>query len=197
MPELKLFHAANSRSFRALWGLEETGAPYALERIEFQAPRPAALLAANPMGKVPTLVADGVPIADSTAILLFLGDAFPGSGLAPQVGEPGRGTYLELMTYTLAVLEPILFVKLNDWDYNPNAAGWGKWETAEARLKSMLGAGPYVMGERFSAADILIGSAVAFMIDFKAVSPEPTFTDYLERLKARPAHARAMEKDAG
>ena len=197
---LTLHHAPKSRSFRILWLLEEAGVPYDLQLHDIRAEGGAdeAYRAVHPHKKVPAIVHDGVVVTESAAICAYIADAFPEAGLGPKIGDPLRGPFLTWLAYNAGVIEPAAFSRLFKWDVNTFAAAWGKWDDVERSLRSALDKGPYILGDRFSAADILIASSVKIAgFQAKLLPQEPPFTDYLERCEARPAHQRATAKDAG
>lgn len=195
---LTLYYAPKSRSIRALWMLEEIGCPYERSLVDIRTGkgRTPEYLKLNPHGKVPTLVHDGAVIPDSTAILLYLADAFPEAKLGPPVGDKERGPYLSAMLYTAAVLEPTLVAKMSGWSYDPSRVAWGTFDDALRRLRD-IAERPYVLGERFSAADILIGGTIQFAMGVGMLQKEPAFESYVARLVERPAYKRAVEKDSG
>jgi glutathione S-transferase len=195
---LTLYHCPRTRSARALWMLEEIGCSYALKLVNLRAGegRSAAYRQLNPHGKVPTLVHDAVVIPDSTAILLYLADAFPAAHLAPALDDPQRGTYLAWMTYTCGVIEPALAARHKGFEYEPSRVAWGAWEDILGRLQQgATGAQPYLLGERFSAADILIGGAIEYGLRAGDLPQEPAFVRYAAQCAARPAWKRAQAKD--
>lgn len=198
---LTLFHAPRSRSTRILWLLEELERPFQVEYVSIarmdgtpaQGPR-----SPHPDGKVPALVDDEVLITESAAIVLYLTDAYPGAGLGPQVGEPDRGAYLTWLAYSAGVIEPALAAIFGGQAQARGESArlaWGDPQNMVRRLSETLSSRPYVLGEAFSGADILVGSAVQFA---KAALPgHPEFDAYLERLTARPAFQRALARDDG
>jgi glutathione S-transferase len=198
---LTLFHAPRTRSTRILWLLEELGRPFNVEYVGVarmdgsaqQGPR-----SPHPDGKVPALVDEETLITESSAIVLYLTDAYPGAGLGPQVGEAERGAYLTWLAYSAGVIEPALYAIARGHAQGPGEAAnvaWGDPKNMERRLADTLAAHPYVLGETFSGADILVGSAVQFAA--KLLPGHPQLDAYLERLSARPAFQRAMARDDG
>jgi glutathione S-transferase len=193
---LTLYYAPRTRSIRALWMLEEIGCPYEAKLIDVMGGngRTEEYLKLNPHGKVPTLVHDGAVIPDSTAILLYLADLFPEAKLGPPIGDPARGPYLAWMLYTTGHLEPGLTAKANGWTYAPSRVAWGSFDDMLARLKSAVGR-PYVMGDHFTAVDILIGGTIQFASGFGWLPKDPSFDAYMQRLSGRPAFQRASKMD--
>jgi glutathione S-transferase len=196
---LTLYHAPQSRSSRIVWLLEELGADYALKITDI--PRPdgkGAPDSANPHPekKVPALVDDGVLITESIAIVQYLADKFPAAGIGPRIGDPKRGPYLSWLAYYAGVIEPV--VNLEFAGLGDNAVMQRTFRNRAAmdrHILSALEAGPYVLGEKFSGADILIASMGQFL---RTMLPAGAVVDaYLERCNSRPAVARALAKDGG
>ncbi len=193
-----LYHAPNTRSSTALWMLEELGAPYQLHVLntrnnENHAP---AYLAINPLGKIPALKHGDAVITETVAILLYLADAFPAAKLAPAIGDPLRGPYLRWMTMYAAALEPAVVDRAMKRDPGGRAMSpYGDFESLFKMVTDQLGAGHYFLGDKFSAADVLWGSALRWMTIWKILPEHPAVTAYLARIAGRPAQARAMAKD--
>ena len=196
---LVLHHAPQSRSSRIVWLLEELGADYRVKITDI--PRPdgnGAPDAANPHPdkKVPALVDDGVIITESSAVVLYLTDKFPAAGIGPVVGDPDRGPYLSWLAYYAGVIEPVINLEFAGLGGNEVMQRTFRDRAAlDRRLLAALEAGPYVLGKKFSGADILIASMGQFL---RTMLPAgPVVDAYLERCNARPALARAIAKDAG
>lgn len=196
---LTLFHAPQSRSSRIIWLLEELGADYSLTITDI--PRMDGSGAADPANphpdkKVPALVDDGVLITESSAIVQYLTDKFPAAGIGPQPGDKLRGPYLTWLAYYAGVIEPLVvlgFAGLAD-----NTAVQRSFRDRGAMDRRILGAlerGPFLLGEPFSGADILIASLGHF--DRSMLPAGPLVDAYLARCNARPALARAQAKDRG
>lgn len=193
---LTLFHAPNSRSSRFVWMLEELGVPYTLRPVSIFRPMTGEGVpdAANPHPdkRVPALDHDGVLLAESQAIALYLADAFPEAGLAPLPNAPERGAYLTWMAWYVAEFEPALFVGLAG-ELDGSSEKQRGYAAVLARLHSALTADTYIMGDQFTAADILIGSALAFG---RRAFPEDAVIDaYVARCRQRPAAQRALARD--
>ena len=148
------------------------------------------------MGKVPAIEDGPVKIADSSAIALYLADRYPACGLAPAIDDPLRGSYLYWMTFTPGVIEPSMAEKFNQWEVNRGSSGWGNYDLMMEVLEKGLETGPWLLGERFSAADILVGSSVYFMKLFGILPETPVLETYLKRCLARPAYVKALARDA-
>jgi glutathione S-transferase len=197
-PQLTLFHASPSRSSIVHWMLEELGEPYRLEVLNLRAgdQRKPAYLAINPMGKVPTLKDGDVVVTEVAAICCYLADTYPKAKLAPPIGDKRRGDYLKWLFYGPSCLEPAMIDKaLNRPPAPRTTAGWADYDTVIEVLRSAVGAREYLLGEQFSAADIVIGSGLRWGMLFKMFPDLPEFVTYVGRLKARPAMQRQLAKD--
>ena len=195
---LTLFHTPNTRSSTSLWMLEETGAPYQLHELDMKANEhhAPAYLAINPLGKVPALKHGDAVITETVAILLYLADAFPAAKLAPAIGDPLRGPYLRWMTTYAAAWEPAIVDRAAKRDAGARAMStYGDFDALFSSVIAQLGKGQYFLGEKFSAADVLWGSALRWMTMFKILPDEPAVAAYLARVSGRPAKARAQAKD--
>lgn len=199
MPELVHFHAPQTRSSSILWLLEELGAKREtrvlnLKKGEHKEPW---FLKINPMGKVPAITHGGVSVTEAPAIAMYLADALPDAGLAPAANDTARGTYLRWLVFNAACVEPAMLDRaLKREGGNPAMLPYGDSTTTIDALAGALAKGPYILGEKFSAADVVIGSGVRWMLMFKLLPERTEFTSYTERLSQRPALLRAMEMDA-
>lgn len=194
---IKLYWCPKTRAVRALWMLEEAGVPFELARIDIRDEKSKsdpAFRAASPLGKVPALVDGAVRINDSGAICAYVADQYPKAGLAPAIGDPNRGAYLQWLMFTNSNIEPAMMEKFSKIPPSRAAHGWGDYDSMLATLRSGLQEGPWILGERFCAADVMLGSAVHFLDMFKILGDEPVLIAYLERCMARPAAQRAMAK---
>jgi glutathione S-transferase len=197
--QIILHHAAPSRSSTALFMLEEIGASYELRVLDMQAgdQLKPAFLAINPMGKVPTIEHDGAVITEVGAICTYLADAFPAAGLAPPIGDPMRGPYLRWMFFQGNCLEPAIID--HALKREPGRRGmmpYGDYETTVGAVEKAIEKGPWFLGARYSAADVYVGSAIAWGLQFKLLPERDTFKRYVARLAERPARQRAMAIDA-
>jgi glutathione S-transferase len=200
---ITLFWCPKTRASRILWLLEEMNEPFEVRLIDIRQAESKAdpdFVAASPMGKVPALM-DTAPngtvyIADSAACALYLADRYTASGLAPAIDDPSRGQYLYWMTYTPGVIEPAMMEKFTGQQVSRASSGWGNWDTMLEVLEAGLKKGPWIMGEQFCAADVMIGSSVHFMKLFGILPDKPVFEDYVQRCLARPAFAKALARDA-
>lgn len=195
---LTFYHAPRSRSFSIFWLLEELGEPYTVELVDIRAEGgvPEAYRTIQAHKKVPAIVHDGTTVTERAAISLYLADAFPHAGLAPAIGDPMRAAYLTALVYTDAVLDPIIATKALDISYKPGDVSFGSLADAVANLEKRLGAQDYAAGDRFTAADTQLGSALHYGINISGALPRlPVFQAYLHRLLARPTLQHCMQKD--
>ncbi|MCA9670734.1 MAG: glutathione S-transferase [Myxococcales bacterium] len=202
MPEspdakLTLYYAPRTRSFTALWLLEELGEPYRLESFALHTGRHKQpdYLALNPMGKVPLVVDGDVAVAELGAMAIYLPDRYPQSKLAPAVDDPDRAAFLRWCFFSSAIMEPAYAQKFHDWSCNPSSVAWGSFEQMLAVLDAGVQPGPYLLGERFSAADVLVGSAARFGVMFGVLPKDGPAAAYAARLGDRDALARAEAID--
>lgn len=198
MSEIVLYHHPFSRAAGVVWQLEEVGRPYRLEHVELTRgeQKSDAIRALNPMGKVPILVDGEAVVTESAAIGVYLADRYAPGRLAPALDAKERGTYLRACFIPSAVVEPAAMAKLRGWEVPAGQAGFGTYESMIATLDALIGEGPYVLGETFSMADVILGGTVRYMLRFKMIEPTPRFTAYAERLGARPALQAADAKNA-
>jgi glutathione S-transferase len=197
-PQLTLYHASPSRSSIVHWMLEELGEPYKLEVLNLRAgdQRKPAYLAINPMGKVPTLKDGDVVVSEVAATCCYLADTYPKAKLAPPIGDKRRGDYLKWLFYGPSCLEPAMIDKaLNRPPAPRTTAGWADYDTVIEVLRSAVGAREYLLGEQFTAADVVIGSGLRWGMLFKMFPELPEFVTYVDRLNARPAMQRQLAKD--
>jgi len=198
-PRLTLFHSPNSRSTGALLLLEELGAPYELHVLNMKAgeQRQPAYLAVNPMGKVPALLDGDALITEQVAIYIYLADCFPQVGLAPALNDPLRGPYLRWLAFYGSCFEPAVVDRAMQREPGrPAMSPYGDFDTMLNTLVTQLAHGPWLLGDRFTAADVLWGTALAWTTGFKLVPELPEIVAYSDRVNARPAVARVKAKDA-
>lgn len=198
-PALTLHHHPHSRSAGARVMLEELGVDYRIELVNLQAgeQRRPEFLALNPLGKLPTLVDGDTVVTEQVAIYLHLADRFPDAGLAPSIGDPARGSYLRWMVYYASCFEPAVVDRAQKREpAEPMISPYRDFDSMLAALEAQLARGPWMLGDRFSAADVLWGTALSWTTGFGLVPTSPVIAQYIERAKARPAFQRAAEKDA-
>lgn len=199
-PEVTLFHSPQTRSTGALILLEELHAPYALHLLDLrgkQQQRQPEFLAINPMGKVPTIRDGDAVVTEQVAIFLYLADLFPEAGLAPPIGDPLRGPYLRWMAFYGSCFEPAIIDRAMKREPAPaSTSPYGDFDTVLSTLLGQLARGPYFLGERFTALDILWGQGLAWILEFGLVPSSSLLRDYVARIQARPAVVRALAKDS-
>lgn len=196
---LILYHAAPSRSSIVHWMLEEVGQPYELRLLDLkkQENRTPAYLAINPMGKVPALIHDGAVITESAAICCHLADAFPEAGLNFPVGDPRRGPYLKWLFFGPSCIEPAMIDRMMQRETGPRSAvGYGDYDTTMGVLADALRQGPYLFGEAFTAADVVIGSTLRWGMLFDVIPGRAEFKAYVGGLSERAAFKRSQATDA-
>jgi glutathione S-transferase len=197
--KLTFYHSPNTRSSGALVLLEELGADYELRVINMKAgeQRAPAYLAVNPMGKVPAVMHGDALVTEQVAIFLYLADLFPRAQLAPALDDPLRGPYLRWLVYYAAAFEPAIVDRAMKREQAPLAMSpYGDYETMLRTLTDRLAQGRFILGERFSAADILWGTALGWTTMFKLVPETPVIMEYVERINARPSVAQVKARDA-
>jgi glutathione S-transferase len=188
---MKLYYNPQSRAVIAKWMLDECNAPYEIVPIDFtkREHKTPEFLKINPAGKLPALEDGDAKIFEGAAICLYLGDKFPAAKLAPAVGAPERGRYLSLMVYSTSQLEPAMGDALLKVEHLPQR-GWTDFETAQNVVEGELGKGPYLFGDWFTAADIMIGSMFIWKRIFGAPPGRLGLEAYVDRLLARPKAMR-------
>lgn len=195
---LTLYHAPNSRSSRILTLIEEMGIadrvtirPVTIPRMDGSGGRDPAN--PHPEGKVPLLDHDGTLISETPAIILYLTALFPDSGMAPKPGDPRRGDYLTWLFWYSAMVEPALITAMTGLSHPAFTATWRGPEEVAARIRKALERGPWLLGEHYSAADLLIHSPYAW---FREATPDdPLIRDWVDRCMARPAVAAVRAQD--
>ncbi len=196
---MKLYWAPQTRSSRAVWMLEEAGVGYDIELVNIREPGredSADFRAASPMRKVPALTDANVQMAESAAICLYIADRYCSGTLAPAIDDPQRGSFLYWLMYTPAVIEPTMSEKINKIQPNRGRNGWGDFNTMIATLSDGIGAGPWILGEQFTAADVMLGSSVHFLQLFDMLGDAPALVEYVDRCRQRPAFKAAQSKEA-
>jgi len=197
---ITLFHHPKSRSTRFIFLLEELEAPYQVKLVTIRRSDGTGAVDPenpHPHGKTPAISDDGVVVFESPAIALYLTDRFPKNRLGPLVGEPQRGAYLSWLCYYTGVLEPAFMSKFMNVAVPRGTAGWVPVEEAMPAVLKVLSQGPYMLGDRFSAADVLYGTTFAMFAQSPLMPRSPVIDDYVQRIVTRPAFARAQALDAG
>ena len=201
MAHLTFYTNPMSRGRIVRWMLEEMGIDYTTEIIaygpEMQAPSYRAI---NPMGKVPAIRHGEIIVTEGAAICAYLADAFPATGLAPTPGTPERGPYYRWLFFGAGPLEQAMVNGAFGWTVdNPQTQGrlgYGNMERVCNTLDGLLSDGRnYILGKQFSAVDIYLGSQIFWGLQFKTINHRPSLSNYVERLKVRPALVHAQELD--
>jgi glutathione S-transferase len=200
---MKLYYCPQTRAGRPRWLLEEIGEPYELARIDLKKGehKTPDYMKIHPHGAVPALLDGDLALFESAAICMYLADKFPQKKLVPDVGTPARGLYYQWMLYSMATLEPpVLAIFLNTImlpEAERSAAAVEKAKTefaAVARVLSNALAGrTFILGEQFSAADVMIGSTLGWAGMMGLLGDQPTLQEYVKRLTERPAFQRAQQ----
>jgi glutathione S-transferase len=196
---ITLFHRPKTRSSRFIFLLEELEAPYTIKIVTTRTRDGGEVDPANPHphGKVPAISDDGAIVFESPAIALYLTDKFPNKQLGPQVGAAGRAAYLSWLAYYTGVLEPAFMSTFMNAEVPRGTAGWVPVEEAMPVIIKALTPGPYLLGERFSAADVLYGTTFAMFAQSPMLPKSPVINDYVQRIVTRPAFLRAQQLDGG
>jgi glutathione S-transferase len=193
-----LFHSPNTRSSTTRLLLEELGAPYEIHVVDHKKGEnhKPDYLAINPLGKVPAIRHNGGIVTESVAIMIYLADAFPAAGLAPKIGDPLRGPYLRWMAMYGSAWEPAVVDRAQKRDPGQRAMSpYGDFDTLYKIVTDQLEKGPYMLGQTYSAVDVLWGSALTWMTMFKLLPEHPAVAAYIARGAQRPAVIRTRAKD--
>jgi glutathione S-transferase len=195
---ITLYYAPQSRATGARVLLEELGAPYDLHILNIKAgeQRQPAYLAINPLGKVPTIRHGEAIVTEQIAIYIYLADLFPQAGLTPALDDPRRGPYLRWIAYYGASFEPALIDRFMKREAAPiTQSPYADYDSMLGALESQLATGPYLFGDRITAADILWGMALNWTMMFGLVPRADVFVRYAERITARPIFQRISAAD--
>ena len=196
---LTLHYCPQSRSLGSLVLLEELAAPHELHVMNMSKgeQRKPEYLAINPMGKVPALSHGQALITEQGAIFIYLADLFANAGLAPALDDPLRGPYLRWLVFYGSCFEPAVVDRSLQREPAPKQRSpYGSYDDVIATLVGQLTKGPYLLGERFTAADVLWGTALNWTTHFGVVPLLPVFKTYIDRVTARPAYKRAAAREA-
>jgi glutathione S-transferase len=196
---ITLFHSPQSRSSSSLVLLEELGAPYELHLLNMQdgEQRRSAYLAINPMGKVPAIRHRGVLVTEQVAIFIYLADLFPEAKLAPRTIDPVRGAYLRWLAFYGSCYEPALVDRLMKHEpAPPRTSPYGDFDTMFATLANQLADAPFLLGETFSAADILWTAGLQWGRLTGLLPADPQVDAYMQRVLSRDSFKRVDEMDA-
>ena len=197
--ELILYYAPQSRAGGVRILLEELGVPYTLHTINIKAGEQLqpAYLAVNPMGKVPAIRHNGAIVTEQVAIYIYLADAYASAGLAPPIGDKLRGPYLRWLVFYGTCVEPAAVDRAMKREPGGRAMSpYGDFDTVIGTIVAQLRTGPWLLGERYTAADTLWGTALGWMTKFGIIPGGPEIDAYLARFQARPAVQAAQAKEA-
>lgn len=197
-PDLTLYHSPQTRSSSVLILLEELDAPYVLRDLNFKLgeQRKPEYLAVNPLGKVPAIVHNGVLVTELGAIFIYLADVFPQRHLSPAIGDPLRGPYLRWLVFYGSAFEPAVMDRHMKKEPPQSMSAYGDFETVLAMINAQLATGPYLFGERFTAADILWGTSLRWTTAFGLVPATPEITAYIDRVTSRESVKNVDRTDA-
>jgi len=195
---ITLYHAPRSRSSRFIFLLEELGAPYEIAKVNIRRGDGSGALDSHnphPHGKVPAIRDGDSLVYESPAIALYLTDKFPAAGIGPVVGDPNRGAYLTWLAYYGGVMEPAWTSAFMKMDVPRGTAGWVKTDEVMELVNTALSKNPYILGEKFSAADILLGTTFKLFMGSPLLPKSDLLESYVNRVVERPAYGRAAAKD--
>ena len=201
--ELVFYTHPMSRGRIVRWMLEEVGAPYRTELLEYGTTMKApGYLAVNPMGKVPAIRHGEVVVTEAAAICAYLADAFPQAGLAPPPGDRRRGPYYRWLFFGAGPVEAAVTAKslgfvVPDDPRSRSMVGWGSVEAVMDALEGAVSGSDYLAGDAFTAADVYLGAQIGWGMHFGTIEKRPAFERYWERISSRPAAVRAREIDDG
>lgn len=196
---ITFFHAPHSRAAGVRVLLEALQAPYDLTVLDLKKgeQREQRYLKVNPMGKVPAVRHRGTLVTEQAAVYMYLAELFPEAALSPAPGDALRGAYLRWMVFYGSCFEPAVVDKaLQREPGPPSTSPYGSYDTVIETLRAQLAPGPWLLGERLTAADYLWGAALSWIVMFKLAPQLPEFMRYIERYRALPAAVRAAELDA-
>ncbi len=199
--DLVFYTHPHSRGRVVRWMLEEVGAPYRTEYLNFGSQEPGGMkaadyLAINPMGKVPTIIHNGTTVTEVDAICTYLADAFPEAGLAPPPAD--RGAYYRWIFFTAGPFEAAITNKTLEIEVSDDQkrfVGYGNYEDVLNTVEAALDRNDYIAAKHFTTADLCLGSQIGFGMQYGGVEKRPAFECYWERVSSRPAMKRAEEVD--
>ncbi len=197
---MKVYWAPQTRSTRAIWMLEEVGIDYEMERVDIRSSDRKdsdEFLAASPMAKVPAISDGDTSMSESAAICLYLADRYSTGVLAPKIDDPQRGKFLYWTMYTPAVIEPAMAEKFSNAEPNRVRNGWGDFDSMIETFDEALEEKDWILGDEFTAADVMLGSSAVFMRMFDMLPDTRNIGAYADRCLARGAFQKAAEKAGG
>ncbi len=194
--EIVLYTNPMSRGRIARWMLEEVGQPYRIELMDYGTLKAPSYLAVNPMGKVPALTHRGETVTECAAICAYLADAFPEAGLAPPLAD--RARYYRWLFFAAGPIEAAVTNASLQIEVPPEKqrmVGYGSMGHVLDALEGAIDGRDYIASDRFSAADLYVGSQLNFGLMFNTIEARPSFVAYVDRLRERPAYQRAAALD--
>ena len=196
MADLIFYTNPQSRGRIVRWMLEEVGQPYETEVIPYDQMKSERYLAVHPLGKVPAIKHRDHIVTECAAICAYLADVFPQAGLGPRDDE--KADYYRWLFYAAGPLEAAVSNQAMGWQVpaeRERMFGYGNFERAIAAVEELLSLRDYVCGDRFTAADVYLGSQIMFPLQFGMLPERDSFLRYRDRLQQRPAYKRANEID--
>ena len=193
---VKLFHNPQSRATLTHWLLEELGVDYELVRVDYEdgSMRTAEFLKASPLGKIPALIDGEASVSDTPAIAIYLADKYKSPvDMAPAIDDPRRGEYLRWLIFQATAIDPAMLQAGLKFETKRQQAGWGDVPSVIDALKIRLAeADPFLFGDWFTAADLLVGGALMWATRFELFESNPVFDRYIDAVTSRPAFARTV-----
>jgi glutathione S-transferase len=192
---ITLYHSPASRAFTAYWMLEEIGVAFDVKTVDIKKgeQKDPEYLKLNPAGKVPTLTDGDVVVSENPAIAIYLADRYSSGVLAPKIDDPDRGAYLKWMVYSTAVVDPVATLHEQKIDLPGFGPGFGTFDDMLGVLDAALKGRKYLLGDRFTAADVVLGGTISRLLYQKVLPEEPVLLDYNARLTRREAFHRAAD----
>jgi glutathione S-transferase len=192
---ITLYHSPASRAFTAYWMLEEIGVAFDVKTVDIRhgEQKDPAYLKLNPAGKVPTLTDGDVVVSENPAIAIYLADRYSYGTLAPKIEEADRGAYLKWMVYATAVVDPVAYLHEQAIDLPGFGPGFGTFDDMVGVLATTLKGRKWLLGDRFSAADVVLGGTISQLMYRQVLPKDPTLIDYNTRLTLRDAYHRAAD----
>jgi len=192
---ITLYHSPGSRAFTAYWMLEEIGVPFGVATVDIRKGEQKApeYLKLNPAGKVPTLTDGDVVVSENPAIAIYLADRYSYGQLAPKIEDPDRGAYLKWMVFSTAVVDPVAVLHQQKIDLPGQDVGFGTFDDMLRVLATVLKDRKWLLGGRFSAADVVLGGTISRMLYMKILPADPVLVEYNARLTQREAYHRAAD----
>lgn len=193
---LEFYHNPQSRAAMTHWLLEEIGCDYTIRPVAYEdgSMRTPEFLAINPMGKIPAIKDGETIVTETTAIAIYLADKYKTpNDLAPGIDDPRRGEYLRWVAYQSACIDPAMMQAGLKFETSRQQAAWGNVELVMDVLDARLAkADPYLFGDFFTAADVLIGGALGWAVQFGMFEMRPGFENYLKAVQSRPAFQKVF-----